>query len=342
MLRSSKKIRTRRRESVENPGQAGAGSPPESVVWSSGFSRSGALGLGSAPASGAVVGALARHSAIRNQAHHSVCATAFEPTGEGAGRNTRGRVCSPFSNNPRAASVAPGLAFSLIELLVVIAIIGVLATIGLPALRGFGQSNIVTAANRQMIDDLWLARALAIKDRTTVYMVFIPPTLGAQVQRLGALSYKQRVLVTNLLHGQYTTYALLAARTVGDQPGRERRHYLTRWKALPEGMFIATNKFRAIDLSPTDLTNRPFAYGNFPFPTTTAGTNVPLPYIAFNSLGQLVSVGDQVIIPLARGSIFYQNDIADVLERPRGNHTNNLIAINWLTGRATGIKPEIK
>jgi hypothetical protein len=50
---------------------------------------------GSAPASGAVVGALAHHRETRNPPHRSAPAGAIEPTGEGAGRNTRGRVCSP-------------------------------------------------------------------------------------------------------------------------------------------------------------------------------------------------------------------------------------------------------
>src|SRR6185436_11725344 len=65
------------------------------------------------------------------------------------------------------------VAFSLVELLVVMAIIGILASIGLPALRGLGGSNDIAAANRQLMDDLSYARFKAINERTTVYMVFV-------------------------------------------------------------------------------------------------------------------------------------------------------------------------
>src|SRR5437016_10103978 len=66
-------------------------------------------------------------------------------------------------------------AFTLIELLVVMAIIGLLATIGLPALKGFGKGTGMAGAQRQLLDDLALARLRAISGRTTIYMVFVPP-----------------------------------------------------------------------------------------------------------------------------------------------------------------------
>ena len=53
------------------------------------------------------------------------------------------------------------LAFTLIEMLLVITIIGLLAGIGLPHLKGWGESNAMTTATRQLMDDLSLARGLA-------------------------------------------------------------------------------------------------------------------------------------------------------------------------------------
>src|SRR4051812_29261108 len=65
--------------------------------------------------------------------------------------------------------------FSLIELLVVILIIGLMAALALPHLGGFGKSNTMTAATRQMLDDVAYARQKALLNRATVYMVFVPP-----------------------------------------------------------------------------------------------------------------------------------------------------------------------
>src|SRR5688500_1256005 len=72
------------------------------------------------------------------------------------------------------------VAFTLIELLVVMAIIGVLAAIGLPALKGMGGSNDIAAATRQLMDDLSYARIKAINERSTVYVVFVSDNILRQ------------------------------------------------------------------------------------------------------------------------------------------------------------------
>ena len=64
-----------------------------------GLSRNDAVETGSAPASGAVAGASPATEERSNAPHRLVCSGAFDPTGGGAGRNTRGRVCSPFQLN---------------------------------------------------------------------------------------------------------------------------------------------------------------------------------------------------------------------------------------------------
>jgi prepilin-type N-terminal cleavage/methylation domain-containing protein len=252
---------------------------------------------------------------------------------------------SPSGSGRRGISTGP--AFTLIELLVVIAIIGILAAIGLPAMRGFGKSNALTSATGQLQDDVTLARQRAISGHTDVYIVFIPP--GIANYPLASLTFvNDRTFFTNLVRGQFTTYALFSFRSVGEQPGRTNPRYLTAWRTLPEGMFIATAKFSTIYWPTTPDYSRPFAYKQFPFPSAT-NRNFALPYIAFNYQGKLVSeqLNDGLhdcFLPLARGSIFYDRNPdgslvigpADVKETPPGNSitSSNQIHIEWLTGRA--------
>jgi prepilin-type N-terminal cleavage/methylation domain-containing protein len=270
--------------------------------------------------------------------------------------------------------------FTLIELLVVIAIIGLLAGLGLPSIKNMGKSNAMIAANRQLLDDINYARQRAIADHTTVYMVFIPPSIVDPALFPIPTDPRLAAAVTNLWGGQYTTYALLSLRSVGEQPGRSTPRYLTDWKRLPAGVFIATNKFTTVP----GLTTNFFYDLQFPFPVST---NYPvgnkayrLPYLAFNYLGQLVDKNgqllnnqNQVYIPLARGSIFYARDAngnfapqpADVSETVAGtayytafNTTNtqtgyslpppddaktyNQIFIDPLTGRARVQRQEVQ
>ena len=102
---------------------------------------------------------------------------------------------------------------------VVIVIIGILATISLPAIKGMSKSNSTMAANRQLLDDLGYARQRAIADHTDVYVVFVPPNVWQINPNSPGLSASDRVSLTNLWGGQYTTYAMLSLRSVGDEKG---------------------------------------------------------------------------------------------------------------------------
>jgi prepilin-type N-terminal cleavage/methylation domain-containing protein len=256
-------------------------------------------------------------------------------------------------------------AFTLIELLVVVVIIGVIASLGLPALKGIRKSHDMAVATRQLLDDIGLARQRAISERTTVYVVFVPPTITSpQLVSMLRPDRKAMQIYTNLGQGQYRAYALYTDRSVGDQPAQKTPRYLTEWKTLPEGVFIATRKFEDLTAKRNQFrdypasTHRPFLPPRkFYFPYRGSRVEWALPYIAFNWQGQLVYpetweplFDKDETIPLARGSIFYPTAAdgrflaADVVENPQGNSTNtyNRIRINWLTGRARVERPEIQ
>ena len=259
-------------------------------------------------------------------------------------------------------------AFSLIELLVVLAIMGIMAALAVPALKNFGRADAMVAADQQMLTDVARARQLAISQRTTVYMVFVPTNFWANIT---GLTPAQQTALTNLCNYQLTGYTFIAYGALGDQPGQHQWHYLASWQQLPDGTFIAQQKFNSQSsppsIPPAHCFNIPafnpnipiygFPTNAIPFPTVNSPL-LSLPCLAFNYLGQLTFDGQNVAnrheyIPLARGIVApaadpatkaFQFNAPQVVENPPGNSTNiyNLIDIDPLTGRATLQEPQLR
>jgi prepilin-type N-terminal cleavage/methylation domain-containing protein len=264
---------------------------------------------------------------------------------KGRGRREEA-FASESGNDPSLVTSAPAnsRAFTLLELLVVISILGLLAALTVPVLKNFSKSDAGISGARQLLDGVGRARQLAMSQRTTVYMVFVPTNYwidasgqfpnAAPGSWWGNLLQNQlkdvQTAVTNLADKQLSGFNFVAYGAMGDQPGRHAWHYLDRWQDLPEGTFIAFQKFV---LPPTNYytitdpiyprffynvygfhtTNAiPFPSGkgtnvhDYPLPRITVGIN--LPYVAFNYLGQLTFDGQNMAdrdeyLPLAQGSV---------------------------------------
>jgi len=269
----------------------------------------------------------------------------------------RNAECSITHHAPRTthhalrtphSALRTSLAYTLLELLTVITIMGIIAALAVPTLRGL-KPNAKVAATRELVDAVGRARQLALSQRTTVYMVFVPTNFfsgltGTNWGRVQPLADKQLI-----------GYAYVCLRSVGDQPGLHNPRYLSSWKTLPQGAFIPPAKFfgPSFTITNTTLSIIPFSWttatNNIPFPSEDNRVTVPvtLPYIAFDGTGQLVSgvPGQPELIPLTEGSVSFARDLntkvaqaqpAQARELPLGNTVDNysVVWIDRLTGRA--------
>ena len=189
-------------------------------------------------------------------------------------------------------------AFTLIEMLIVIAIIAIISAIALPAIKSFKPDPLKTASN-QLLNDLAYARRKAIADHTTVYVCFMPPLNLLP----GTIASSPGTLTTNdqyaLLKSQFTGYAMYEKRSVGDQPGASRPHWITDWRTLPDGTGFPPDMFYGNGVAPLPWPAQiGFGYASFDYnvagdvivdPDLKNGPSTRFPSIAFDYRGSLIS-----------------------------------------------------
>jgi hypothetical protein len=244
----------------------------------------------------------------------------------------------------------------------------------MPNLRSF-RPSYSASATRQLLDALARGRQLAISQRTTVYLVFVPRGFWSDGLYNGTwVANNGGPAATNLFDKQLVGYNFVTLRSLGDQPGRPTVHYLDRWKTLPEGGFIPEEKFYRAPTNQfpfvTVYTNAgpqdycrifPFQTNySIPFPTALTPAKSPsdlrwpgVPCLAFDYMGRLASGKDE-IIPLAKGSAIFARDqltksptanFPSFLEQPANNwraatNSYSLVYVEWMTGRARILSPE--
>src|SRR6185295_5821784 len=134
--------------------------------------------------------------------------------------------------------------------------------ISAPTLTSF-KPNVIGAASLQLLADIGRARQLAIINRTTVYMVFVPTNFfdaAGPYSRLPitttAGNASERDKADKLLDKQLIAYNYVSLRSLGEQPGVITPRYLSSWKTLPEGAFISLQKFAPRNATPLFITNQ--------------------------------------------------------------------------------------
>ena len=174
----------------------------------------------------------------------------------------------------------------------VIAILGIMAGLTVPVLKNFAKSDATLGASRQLLDGVARARQLAISQRTTVYMVFVPPNFWNDssgpwplVQRPdpGPANRRHQSVrqAIDRLHLCWPTARWATSRD--NTPGI----ILRPWQTLPDGTFIALAKFtnspNGTHYTITDSINPGksyniygFATNAIPFPTATNACSVDL------------------------------------------------------------------
>ena len=219
------------------------------------------------------------------------------------------KVCSHLKNNPwRLYPDSVGAwrplressAFTLVELMAVIGIIGLLAAVGVPALKGLTGSGGRKQALSQVMGALEIARNTAINNRTNAAVIFPDSTFTSgdayKYRSMAVVSYFDNTIATN---------------TNSNIPFEK---LVSSWIVLPQGI-----SFLPAYLKTTTTTNMIPVTANIRIPPKTNSVTIICPGIVFQSDGGLFETNS---IPVA-GVAFFEGSVTSAgATNPTSKTTN--------------------
>jgi len=196
----------------------------------------------------------------------------------------------------------PAAAFTLVELLAVIGIMGLLAAVGVPALKGLTGSGGRKQALSQLMGAIEIARNTAISTGTNAAVIFPDSTFASG----DAYKYRSMAVVA-----WNATNSSNAATMVGS------------WIVLPQGVAFFPNSLKS--------TNLPNAT-NISVRILTASNNASFPGIVFQPDGGL---SEDFSIKPTNGISFFEGTVTGTTTNPTSKMTNfETVRLTRYTGRA--------
>lgn len=210
--------------------------------------------------------------------------------------NSKSKIQNPKFQHSRR----PEAAFTLVELLAVIGIMGLLAAVGVPALKGLTGSGGRKQALSQVMGALEIARNTAISTGTNAAVIFPDSTFG-----LGD-AYKYRSMAVVAWNPTTTSPATM----VGS------------WIVLPQGIALFPNSIAALPQG-TNISVRIL---------TTSNPAANFRAISFQSDGAL----DETLTPFpTNGVAFFEGTVTGTTPNTNSKMTNfETVRLTKYTGRA--------
>jgi type II secretory pathway pseudopilin PulG len=206
----------------------------------------------------------------------------------------------------------PTAAFTLVELLAVVGIMGLLAAVGVPALKGLTGSGGRKQALSQVISALEIARNTAISTGTNAAVIFPDSTFASgdayKYRSMAVVSYFDTTIATN---------------TDSTIPFEK---LVSSWIVLPQGI-----SFLPAYLKTNTTTNMISVTAKIRIPPKTDDITITCPGIIFQSDGGLLETNS---IPLAGVAFFEGTVTGTTTNRTSKTTIFETVGLTRYTGRA--------